>query len=75
MTTKTEAVREELAQLRDDLKSLAVVIREDPKKRARKERAWKVLYGALSAGFTLAARRVAMRLWWVLTGRTPPTRR
>jgi hypothetical protein len=75
MPTKTEAVRDELVQLKDDLKSLAVVVREDPKKRARKERSWKLLYGALSAILTLVGRRLATRLWWVLTGRTPPVRR
>jgi hypothetical protein len=74
MPTKTKLVREELAKLADDLKSLTVVIREDPKKRRRKEWAWRGLYAALSAVFTLAARRVAMRLWWVLTGRTAPAK-
>ena len=75
MPTKTEAVREELSQLRDDLKSLAVVIAEDPKERARKEWTWRLLYGALSAGFAIASRRLAARMWWVLTGRTPPAKR
>jgi hypothetical protein len=73
--TKTEAVREELTQLKDDIKSLGVVIAEDPKERARKERAWKLLYAGLAAGFTLLSRRLAARLWWVLTGRTPPAKR
>ncbi|MBD0338061.1 MAG: hypothetical protein ICV67_02075 [Thermoleophilia bacterium] len=75
MPTKTEAIREELVQLKGDLKSLAVVVREDPSERARKERAWKLLYGGIAAGLTLASRRLAARVWWVLTGRTPPTRR
>jgi len=75
MATKTEALREELSQLRDDVKGLVVVIVEDPKRRARKEWTWRLLYGALSAGFTIAGRRLAARIWWVLTGRTPPARR
>lgn len=75
MPTKTEALREELTQLRGDLKSLAAVVTEDPKERARKERAWKLLYGGLAAVFTIAGRRLTARLWWVLTGRTPPTKR
>lgn len=75
MRTKIESVREELAQLRGDVKSLAVVVREDPKERARKERAWKLLYAGLGAGFTIASRRLTERLWWVLTGRKPPTKR
>ncbi len=75
MSSKTDALREELVQLKDDVKSLAVVVREDPKERARKEWAWKLLYGALGAAFTVAGRRLATRLWWVLTGRNPPARK
>ena len=74
MPTKTKLIRQELSQLSDDLKSLALVVREDPKKRRRKEWAWRGLYAALSAVFTLVARRVAQRLWWVLTGRTAPAK-
>jgi len=74
MPTKSTLIREELSKLGDDLKGLAIVIREDPKKRKRKEWAWRGLYAALSAVFTLAARRVATRLWWVLTGRTAPAK-
>lgn len=74
MPTKTKLVRQELAQLIDDLKSLAVVLREDPRKRRRKEWAWRGLYAALSAVFTLVARRIAMRFWWVLTGRAAPAK-
>jgi len=75
MPTKSEAIRGELVQLKGDLKSLAAVVREDPSERARKERAWKLLYAGLGAGLTLASRRLAARLWWVLTGRTPPAKR
>jgi hypothetical protein len=75
MPTRAQAVREELTQLKDDVKSLAVVVREDPKKRARKEWTWRLLYAGLSAAFTLAGRRLATRAWWVLTGRTPPGKR
>jgi len=75
MPTKTEALREELSQLKDDVKTLAGVIAEDPKQRKRKEWTWRLLYGALSAGFTIAGRRLAGRIWWVLTGRTPPAKR
>lgn len=75
MPTKTDALREELSQLRDDVKSLVVVVAEDPKKRARKEWTWRLLYGGLSAAFAIAGRRVAARTWWVLTGRTPPAKR
>ena len=75
MPTKTEALREELSQLRDDLKTLAVVAKEDPRQRKRKEWTWRLLYGGLSAGFAIASRRLAARMWWVLTGRTPPARR
>ena len=75
MPTKTQAVREQLKELRDDIKTLAVVIAEDPKERRRKEWTWRILYGGLSAVLTLVSRRLAARAWWVLTGRTPPAKR
>ena len=75
MSGKSEAVREQLEQLRDDVRTLIVVLKEDPKERARKERAWNLLYGGLSAVFTMASRRVAERVFWVLTGKTAPTKR
>jgi hypothetical protein len=36
---------------------------------------WTGLYAGLSAGATLAARRVASRIWRVATGETPPVRK
>jgi hypothetical protein len=74
MPTKTKLIREELSKLAGDVRHLAVVVREDPKKQRRKEWAWRGLYAGLSAVFALAARRLATRLWWVLTGRTAPAK-
>jgi hypothetical protein len=36
---------------------------------------WTALYVGLGAGATIAARRLAERIWRVLTGEEPPTRR
>jgi hypothetical protein len=36
---------------------------------------WTVLYAALGAGATMAARRLASRVWRLVTGEEPPTRR
>ena len=65
-----EAVAEDLRALADDLKALV----EDPKKRARKERQWKALYGGLALVMTLAGRRAATKAWGVLTGEQPPAK-
>jgi len=41
----------------------------------RKKRiAWGVLQGATGAVFTLAARRVGVKAWGVLTGERPPAK-
>jgi hypothetical protein len=66
-----EAIAEDLRALADDLMALV----EDPKKRARRERQWRLLYGAVTLGFTVASRRLARRAWEVLTGEQPPTKR
>lgn len=36
---------------------------------------WTALYGALGAAATMAARRLASRVWRIATGETPPTKR
>ena len=36
---------------------------------------WSVLYGALGAASTMAARRAASRIWRIATGETPPTKK
>jgi hypothetical protein len=63
-----EALAEDLRALADDLKAFV----EDPKKRARKERSWRLLYGVITLGFTIASRRLATRAWAILTGEQPP---
>ena len=65
-----EAVAADLRTLADDLKAFV----ENPKKRASKERKWRVLYGVLALGFTMASRRLATRAWAILTGEQPPTK-
>jgi hypothetical protein len=65
-----QAVAEDLRVLADDLKAFV----EDPRKRARKERRWRALYGGLALVFTLVGRRAAARAWSILTGEVPPTK-
>lgn len=36
---------------------------------------WTGLYGALGAGATMAARRLATRIWRIATGEAPPVRK
>jgi hypothetical protein len=36
---------------------------------------WAGLYGALAAAATMAARRVATKVWRAATGETPPVKR
>lgn len=72
MPTKNEVVAEQLAEIRQDLRNLWTALRHDPKKQARKERAWSLLSGALAAATTIAARQIATKLWTRLTGEPPP---
>lgn len=71
--TRREVVGEQLDDLRTDLEALWVALTRDPKREARKERAWTIFAGALGAVAALGARQVATRVWAVLTGEPPPS--
>ena len=75
MPDRRVAVAEQLDELRTDFEGLWVALTHDPKKEARKERAWMLFAGALGAVATVGARRVATKLWGVLTGEQPPVGR
>ena len=72
MPDRRDVVVEQLDELRTDLEALWVALTHDPKKEARKERAWMLFTGALAAVAGMGARRVATQLWLVLTGENPP---
>lgn len=70
--TRREVVAEQLDDLRTDLEGLWVALTHDPKKEARKDRAWTIFAGVLGAVAAVGARKVALRVWDVLTGEPPP---
>lgn len=72
MDDRRNAIAEDLRSLANDLKSLVGSATTDPKERRRKERQWRLLYGALSVVTALAARRAANKAWSILTGERPP---
>ena len=74
MSERRDAVAEDFRSLASDLKSLLESATTDPRERRKKERRWRVLYGALGLVTTLAARRVANRAWGILTGERPPAK-
>jgi tetratricopeptide (TPR) repeat protein len=49
VATRNDIVREQLTELKQDLHDLWTALSTDPKKQARKERAWSLLAGVLSA--------------------------
>jgi Protein of unknown function (DUF4235) len=72
MPNRRDVVVEQLDELKTDLDALWVALTHDPKKEARKERAWTIFAGVLGAVAAIAARKVATRAWGVLTGEPPP---
>lgn len=72
MPSRRDVVSEQLEELRTDFEALWVALTRDPKKEARKERAWTIFAGAAGAAAALAAHKVAARIWTVLTGELPP---
>jgi hypothetical protein len=73
MPKRRDVVLEQLGELKVDLQALWVALTADPKKEARKERAWTILAGILGAAATMAARRTTAKAWATLTGEPPPT--
>ena len=72
MPNRREVVTEQLEELRTDLDALWVALTHDPKKEARKERVWTIFAGILGAVAGMAAKKVALRTWDILTGEQPP---
>ena len=72
MPDRRDVVIEQLDELRTDFEALWVALTRDPKKEARKERAWTIFAGALGAAAAMGARKAAARVWTVLTGEVPP---
>jgi hypothetical protein len=76
MTVKTEErARSAIARFGEEVTEKAWTIGRDPKAERRKRLAWGALQGALGAVATVGARRLGARLWGVLTGEQPPTKR
>ena len=73
MPKRRDLVAEQLSELADDLESLWRAATRDPKKEARRERAWTIVSGALAAASTMASRKLLAKLWPILTGERPPT--
>ena len=73
MPKRKDLVADQLSTLADDLERLWRTATQDPKAEARRERAWMIVSGVLSAASTVVARKAAAKLWPILTGEVPPT--
>ena len=76
MAVKTEdRVRSAIARVGEEITEKAWTVGRDRKAEQRKRMAWGALHGALGAVATIGARRAGAKLWGILTGERPPTRR
>ena len=73
MPNRRDVMAEQLHALADDLEALWRAATRDPKQEARRERAWMILSGALSAAATMGARQIVSRVWPILTGESAPS--
>ena len=73
MQKRRDVIAEQLRELADDLENLWRAATRDPKKEARRERAWTVVSGVLAAASTMASRKLLAKLWPILTGERPPS--
>lgn len=67
-------VRRLVGRAGEELQEKAWTVARDPAEERRVRLVWGLLQGALGAAFTLAARRIATRIWFVLTGEPAPGR-
>jgi hypothetical protein len=72
MPNRTDVLVSNLEELQQDLVDVWHTLTRDPAKEARKERAWTILAGVFTAVGAIAARKVAGRIWGILTGEVAP---
>lgn len=65
-------IRRVVGRAGEEVQEKAWTVGRDPREERRTRLAWGILQGALGAVFTLAARRAATRIWFVLTGEAAP---
>jgi hypothetical protein len=70
-----EKVRTAIARVGEEIAEKAWTVGRDKKAERRKRLAWGALQGALGAAATMGARRLVAKLWGILTGERPPTKR
>jgi Protein of unknown function (DUF4235) len=75
MPSRSDVLVEQLEELQQNLRELWQALTRDPKKEARKERAWTIVAGVATAVSAIVARRVAARIWGILTGEEAPITR
>jgi hypothetical protein len=75
MPNRSDVLLENLEELQQDLHDIWRTLTRDPKREARRERAWTILSGIFGAVATIGARRAATKVYGILTGETPPVGR
>lgn len=72
MASTEDQLRQALARVGRQLEELAWTVGRDQRREARLQRRWRVLEAAVGIAATVAARKIATRIYYVLTGEQPP---
>ena len=76
MAVKTEEkVRAGIARFGEEIVEKAWTVGRDAKAERRKRLLWGAVQGATGAVFTIPARRMGAKVWGILTGEQPPTKK
>jgi hypothetical protein len=70
-----ERVRSAVARVGEGIVAKAWTVGRDAKTERKKRLLWGAVQGVVGAAFTLAARRVVAKVWGVLTGEQPPSKK
>jgi hypothetical protein len=68
-------IRQAIARIGVEIEELAWTVGRDQRKEARMRRRWTMLQAALGIVATVAARKLAARAYYLLTGEKPPHQR
>ena len=70
--SRTYRLRRLVGHTGEEIQEKAWTVGRDPGEERLTRLMWGVLQAVLGAAFTIVARRVAMRIWFVLTGEPAP---
>lgn len=75
MASAANQIRQAIARVGQEIQDLAWTVGRDDQREAKLRRRWRMLQAALGIAATVAGRKAAVRVYYLLTGEPPPQQR